>query len=115
MLDGGIDMSATFDSHLLKCNCRSFKSERNVLTPSLCVGRTDNASSKGCGFDSRSGRHCAMTVGKLTFLATMQRFIKLIRSLVILLGQICQNMTKLLQRLKGIFYWDRGYYGDNES
>ena len=36
MLDGGIDMSATFDSfkscsHLLKCEGRSFKSERNVL------------------------------------------------------------------------------------
>ena len=36
MLDGGVDMSATFDSfkscsHLLTSDSRSFKSERNVL------------------------------------------------------------------------------------
>ena len=48
MLDGGVDMSATFDSfescsHLLKCDRRSFKSERNVLTPSLCRGQTSYA------------------------------------------------------------------------
>ena len=91
MLDGGVDMPATFDSfkscsHLLTNDSRSFKSKRNVLTYHGSVMaepvRRWICDQKIAG-SIPGRRRCATTVGKLIFLATLWPFIELLRSLVV--------------------------------
>ena len=65
---------------LLTAN-ETFSCQAYVLSEPV-TRRICNPDSRGRGFDSRLGRHCATTVGKLTFLATMWHFVELLRSLV---------------------------------